>query len=122
MAEVVDEVRGDRPDGVRPESEALRIGAQEEVDAGMPEFGVVLLGVLDVADDRAITLDDQRDVVVTRDEVAADALEVEHAPPRGDGRFGQDGCQGGRVSKGRRAQRDEAASEVHAASVASDRR
>ncbi len=60
VAAAVDELDGEGPDGVGTEPAALGVGAQEEVDAGVAEVGLVLLDGLDVADDLAVVLDDER--------------------------------------------------------------
>lgn len=115
MAATIDELDRERPDRVRAESPTLRVGAQEEVDAGMAEVGLELLDRLDVADDPAVVLDDEGQVGgLTVDEVIEDAFEVKVAPPAGDLRLGQDRRQGGRILGRGRSQSDLASAQLHA--------
>ena len=102
------------------EPAALGVGPQEEVDAGVAEVRFVLLDGLDVADDLARVLDDERLLLgAGLDEVGHDALEVEGAPPAGHTWLGQDRGQRRGVLDRRRAQGDVAAAQFHGASVAS---
>ena len=66
----------------------------------MPEVGLLLLDGLDVADDLALVLDDERVLLgIALDELGDDPLEVELAPPASDLGLGQDRRQG-RASSG----------------------
>lgn len=122
MAATVDELDRERPDRVGAESPTLRVGAQEEVDAGMAEFGLELFGRLDIADDLAVVLDDEGEVGgVAVDQVVEDAREIEIAPPAGDVGLGQDRRQGRRILGRRRSQGDLAAAQLHAKTVPDDR-
>ena len=58
MAPNVDEIASQGRDRVRPQTLALDIGRQEQVDAGMAELGLLLLVGLDEAHDATIPLDD----------------------------------------------------------------
>ena len=89
VAALVDEPGGHRPDGVGSESATGQVGPLEQVDAGMAELGIALLGGLDVADDGAVALDDEGELVGVADQqIGPDALEIEIAPGwrRGSGR------------------------------------
>ncbi len=99
MAALVDEVGGQRPDRVRAEPAALGVRPQEEVDAGTPEVGLVLLDRLDVPDDDAVLLDDVRAFVrVADDQLGDDTLEIEVAPPARDLGLGEDRGEGRSVA------------------------
>ena len=105
MAALIDELGGQRPDRVRAESPPLGVRPQEQVDPGDPEVGLGLLDRLDVADDDAVLLDDERDLLrAADDQLGDDALEVEVAPPASDLRLGQDRGQGRGVGRGRRSE------------------
>ena len=103
-------------DGVGTETATLGVRAQEEVDAGVAEVGLLLLDGLDVADDLAFMLDHEGELLgAAIDEVGDDTVEVEGAPPAGHLRLGQDRGQGRGVIDRRRAERDVATLEFHGA-------
>ena len=118
MATLVEEVGGQRPDRVRAQTATLGVRPQEEVDPGAPEIGLVLLDGLDVADDLAGVLDDERDLLgVTDDQLRDDAVEVEVAPPARDLGLGQDRGEDRRIGRRGRSEGDLVAAQLHRPSL-----
>ncbi len=115
----VDELDGEGPDGIGTEPASLGVGAQEEVDAGVSEVGLVFLDRLDISDDLAAVLDDERVFLgIAVDEFGHDPVQVERAPPSGHRGLSEDRRQRRRVRESRRAEDHVPAAQFHGARVA----
>jgi hypothetical protein len=95
MASIIDQMTGKDPDGFRSKALSVSRRHQEDVDAGVAVHGVLLLPVLDRADDLAIDFDDE-DLLVS-DELIRDLRVRERPPTSRDVRLAQDGRESNNV-------------------------
>ena len=89
----IDQVSGQGPDGVRPEASTVVSPVQEQVDAGVAVSRIVLLDVLDAADDPAIELDREAHAGIVGEPLVDGRIRVRRIPPPGDLGLGEDVTQ-----------------------------
>ena len=107
---LLEQVAGQRPDGIGADAAPLPWRAHGDVDAGMAVVGLVLLAVLDEACHGALDLDHEAGDLGRRfDDVVAELLGVKAAPPCRDGGIRQDLRQGGCICRVDRAERNQPA-------------
>ena len=90
VAALLEELPGQRADGVGAETLSPTGGGHEDVDAGVPVVGLVLLHGLDEPDHVAALLDDEDHRLLVRAGLVAQVVLGEPEPPVRDLRLGRD--------------------------------